>query len=170
MKLISSILGLLLFSTSVFAGDSSPLCIGDNQPLPVINEQVLQWKKTTPNSFKKRGHIEGVLTKIYPNKTGHVHIQVQIGQERFETIEVIYNTKFGKVGAMQIGSTVEACGDYITSNKRTGRYKPSPDGAIIHWVHRSNNDHHESGYMMIDGVVYGGEQNLYQYELPELIH
>lgn len=32
---------------------------------------------------------------------------------------------------------------------------PSPDGAILHWVHRSPSARHDSGFVVIDGVVCG---------------
>lgn len=81
---------------------------------------------------------------------------MQIGQNSYDTIEVIYNEMFGKVPSMQIGAQVEACGDYITAKAINGKYRASPDGAILHWVHESTRPgSHASGYMMIDGVVYG---------------
>ncbi|MGE5087406.1 MAG: hypothetical protein ACM3MG_13965 [Bacillota bacterium] len=144
----------VVFSAS-FSVAATPDCLVKSQVLPVINEQILAWKRQTKNGFKSRGHLEGTLTKIYPDKSGHVHIQVQIGQNYYETIEVIYNQRFGKVAPMQIGAKVEACGDYITAKAINGKYRASPDGAILHWVHESTRPGHESGYMMIDGVVYG---------------
>ena len=132
-----------------------PDCLVKTQVLPVMNEQILIWKRNTKNAFKSRAHLEGTLTKIYPDKSGHKHLQVQIGQNSYETIEVIYNQKFGKVAPLQLGSKVEACGDYITSKAMNGNYRASPDGAILHWVHETTRPSHENGYMMIDGVVYG---------------
>ncbi|MNJ92628.1 hypothetical protein D3C87_103020 [compost metagenome] len=131
--------------------------MGKGQPLPVNNEQVLNWKYKSKNQFKDRGHISGVLTKVYKDKTGHRHFQVRIGEEPRDTIEVIYNQSFGRIQekVMQIGAIVEACGDYITSNKRAGGYQASPDGAVLHWVHKSTNPRHDSGYVAIEGELYG---------------
>ena len=158
----------VIFSAS-FSFAAAPDCMVKDRVLPVINEQVLQWKKQTPNQWKSRGHIEGTLTKIYPNKSGHIHIQVQIGQNSYETIEVIYNTKFGNVKDMHVGSQVEACGDYITSKAMSGNYRKSPDGAILHWVHESTRPSHESGYMMIDGTVYGSRDEFLAPEYLEVM-
>jgi len=149
-----STVSVLFLSTAL--ASNAPECISRNQPLPVNNEQILQWKQFSKNGFKDRGHIHGTLTKIYKDKSGHRHFQVTIGDGARETIEVIYNQKFGKIPQeqMQVGSEVESCGDYITSN-RNGKYEQSPDGAIIHWVHESSNDRHDSGYVMINGVLFG---------------
>lgn len=131
--------------------------MGKGQPLPVNNGQVLDWKFNSKNQFKDRGHVQGILTKIYQNKTGHRHLQVQIGDSPRDKVEIIYNESFGKMPeeVLRLGANFEVCGDYITSNKRAGGYPASPDGAIIHWVHKSTNNHHDSGYVMIDGELYG---------------
>lgn len=153
--LFSLVTTLLVSTAGAFA--ESPLCMGKGQPLPVNNEQVLNWKYNSKNQFKDRGHVQGVLTQIYKNKSGHRHLQVQIGNEARDKVEIIYNESFGKMptDALRLGASFEVCGDYITSNKRAGRYPASPDGAIIHWVHKSNSSYHDSGYVMIDGEIYG---------------
>jgi len=154
--LLSIITTFTLISTAQAFSDS-PLCMSKGQPLPLNNEQVLNWKHTSRNQFKSRGHIEGTVGKVYNDATGHRHFQIVIGSNANDTIEVIYNEKFGKIpgSALQQGAHVETCGDYITSNSKAGRYNASPDGAIIHWVHESTNSRHDSGYVMIEGQVYG---------------
>lgn len=146
---------LLFFTQSAFAEDL--LCMAKGQPLPINNEQVLEWKFKSKNQYKNRGHIAGFLKKVYKNKTGHRHLQVQIGEGVRDTIEIVYNEGFGRMpdAVLTENAEIEACGDYITSNKRTDRFKASPDGAIIHWVHRSTASYHDSGYVIINGVVYG---------------
>jgi hypothetical protein len=144
----------LIFSSLAWSA-VEPLCLTNGQPLPVMNEQVLTWKKQTRNQYKNRALVDGTLANVYPDKSGHVHISVRIGEGPQDTVEVIYNESFGRMPDLKVGSEVKACGDYITSNARTKRYQPSPDGAIIHWVHRSNNDRHEDGFVMVDGSVYG---------------
>ena len=132
-----------------------PACAGDRGMLDVNNDQVIQWKTTTQNQFRARGHIQGHLTNIFPDATGHHHLEVTIGGNTSDTIEVVYNEDFGALPTLALNQVVEACGDYITSNARSGGYAPSPDGAILHWVHLSTNNHHPSGYIAIDGVAYG---------------
>jgi hypothetical protein len=62
---------------------------------------------------------------------------------------------FGATPTVQVGDTVEACGDYITSYAQGGGYAASPSGALIHWIHRSDSANHPSGYLMVNGVLYG---------------
>ena len=71
------------------------------------------------------------------------------------TVEVIYNEAFGQMPTLNPGAIIEACGDFITAKSQSGPYPASPDGAIVHWVHKAPNARHESGYVVVDGVVCG---------------
>ena len=154
-QILFSLMLPLIFSSLALAATQDPACMSKKQELSVMNETVLKWKAETRNQYKNRALVEGALVDLYPDKSGHVHISVRIGANNKDTVELVYNEKFGKLPDLQVGSTVKACGGYITSNARTKRYPPSPDGAIIHWVHRSTNDRHDHGFMIIDNVVYG---------------
>ncbi len=149
----------LLIQTLGFAsvpGQNVSCLDNSGKELPAINEQVLQWKASTPNQFLARGHVTGVIQNIYPIRNGHYHFQAQIGPKLTDTIEVIYNISFGQINNIVPGLSVEACGDYITSTAPTQTYQPSPDGAIIHWIHRSPDQHrHASGYLIINNILYG---------------
>ena len=145
-------------NTAAPAALAAPVCLDNNgNALDVNNDAVLNWKSTTANQFHARGHIQGTLVKIYPDYTGHHHLEIQIGQNRTDTIEVIYNEDFGATPSYAPGSTVESCGDYITANNHGGGGAPSPDGAILHWVHASDTPRHPSGYLIIDGVLCGND-------------
>lgn len=144
-----------LLSSFALASVSTPDCIDGGAPLAVNNDTILNWKQTTANQFKARGHILGSLQKIYPDHTGHTHFEVKIGAGNKDTIEVIYNEEFGRMPDLVIGMKVEACGDYITSNKPGRSYPASPDGAILHWVHKAMGGSHPGGYVTLNGVVYG---------------
>lgn len=154
---ILSIITTLTLVSTAQAFTDSPICMSKGQPLPINNVEVLNWKHTSRNSFKSRGHLEGTIGQVYKNATGHRHFQIVIGENPHDTIEVVYNEKFGRIPGemLQRGARVETCGDYITSNSRSGRYNASPDGAIIHWVHESTNNRHESGYVIIEGQLFG---------------
>ncbi len=149
-----SLASVALLGEVSFAG---PDCLdNDGAVIPVINEQVVAWKTSTPNSYRARAHILGSLIRHYPDHSGHHHLEVSLGANSQSTIEVIYNEDFGAIPDYQPGSVIEACGDYITAMAQAGPYPPSPDGAIIHWVHRSPNlNKHPSGYLTIDGVICG---------------
>jgi hypothetical protein len=141
-------------STAAFA---SPPCLDLNSnEVLARNEQVLKWKTSTPNQFLSRAHVTGVVENIYPDRNGHDHFQLRLGPHPKDTLELVYNQSFGEIGALVPGSSVEACGDYITSNAPTQIYEPSPDGAILHWIHRSTKPkRHPSGYLILNGTLYG---------------
>ena len=128
-------------------------CLDHGKLLNVINAQVLQWKKTTTNAFMARARIQGIVDQNFPDHSGHRHFSLRIGPLATDHIEVIYNLTFGKLPTPNIGDTAEACGDYITSIAKTGAFPPSPDGAIIHWVHRSPSGH-DPGYVILNGIKY----------------
>lgn len=162
---IATLLCLFTFSAQA----DTPLCMAKGQPLPINNEQVLNWKFNSKNTYKNRGNVEGIIGKVYKDKTGHRHFQVIIGENPRDTIEIIYNQSFGKIpsAALTAGAHVQACGDYITAKSSNGKYRPSPDGAIIHWVHRSPASYHDHGFVVIDDVLYGMDKdNNFDQELP----
>ena len=125
------------------------------------NSQVLEWKSEAQNQFEARGHVQGQIVRVYPDRNGHEHFAIQIGPNPTDTVEIIYNQDFGPVPAPTVGLPVEACGDYITSvgpspgpNGQT--YPASPDGALIHWVHMApGRSGHNSGYLVVGGVLTG---------------
>lgn len=146
----------LLLSFNAHADFGAPDCLAGKSAIAIDNDQVITWKRTTKNQFHARGHVRGVLRQEYPDRSGHHHLQIQIdGSATNDTLEVVYNDSFGRLPAMKVGTVIEACGDYITSNQPTRRYPASPDGAIIHWVHKSRSKNHESGYLIIDGRTSG---------------
>ncbi len=154
-----TLLGLsLLFASQIFAAGNqqTPRCLSNGVDLPVNNAQVLKWKKSTKNSFKERGHVKGPVSDLYSDRNGHAHFQIKIGDDRNDTLEVIYNEDFGALpDVIDVGTMVEACGDYITSIAQSGPYPASPDGGIIHWVHLNPRPGHPSGFLIIKGKVYG---------------
>lgn len=154
---MKSILFLVLFLSTNLLFANTPDCRKKNgDALEINNEEVLDWKFHSDNQYHDRGHIKGTIVKLYANATGHNHIEVSIGTDPKDTVEVIYNEDFGSVpSTMKVGSSIEACGDYITANKKNGFHPPSPDGAIVHWVHKSTNPNHMHGFLIIDGTLTG---------------
>ena len=154
------VIGLLFLQSAVAFGgsDSIPPCPDlDFRALPIINAQVLAWKQTEPNQFRKRARVRGRITQVLADKNGHRHFEIQIGpNENADVIEVIYNSEFGALPPLAKGLDVEACGDFIVSTAQSGPYPPSPAGAIIHWVHM-NPAHrgHPPGYLWIEGTFCG---------------
>lgn len=156
-------IGLSLFYSTTLWADAlsvpptpSPTCWAWNQPLPVNNQQVLHWERTTPNQYRDRAHVLGKIVQTLANRNGHVHFVIQIGHHSTDVIEIIYNEAFGYLPELELGMLVEACGDYITSTARSGPYPPSPVGAIIHWIHLNPpGNKHDPGYLIINNRLYG---------------
>jgi hypothetical protein len=144
---------LTLFSSYAMAVSVDETCLDHGKALDIINSEVISWKTTTRNAFMARARIEGTVDQVLPDHSGHRHFSLKIGPNLADHIEVIYNLSFGNLPVPAIGATVEACGDYITSIAQTGSYPPSPDGGIIHWVHKSPHGH-EPGYVILNGVKY----------------
>jgi hypothetical protein len=145
---------------------NQPEClVSRNVPMTVNNEEIVRWKDSQPNQFRERGLITGRFVTFLVNKTSHLHIDVELDtppidpRDKFSNhLEVIYNREFGDVTNIKPGDRVAACGDFITATKQSGPYPPSPVGAIIHWVHKSNNTRkHADGFLMINNEVYGDE-------------
>jgi hypothetical protein len=155
-----------LFSIVGFAGESTPPCLDHGKVLAVQNDSVRKWKTSTPNQFLARARVHGRISKLYVDKNGHNHFQIEMDAGKPDTLEVIYNQDFGSLPKLAVGMEIEACGDYITSNAPTPKYPASPDGAIIHWIHRSRDvKKHDSGYLQIDGSVYGNRPGKEQLDL-----
>lgn len=139
-------------------------CLDQNhEMMPFRNQEVLQWKQSTPDQTLKRALVQGVVTQMYPSKTGHTHFAIDLNGDRKGDLEVIYNDNFGGLPTVSVGTKVVACGDYITVGPRARL--PSPMGAIIHWVHYNpgNRDggKHKHGFLIINGKPFGTDPALY---------
>ncbi len=155
-RLILSTLLLTSVSASAQNYAAALYCMDRGQAIPVNNQQVITWKHSTANQFLARAHVLGTLTRLYPDHNGHTHFEIQIAPTSDGTLEIVYNQSFGALPALSPGMPVEACGDYITSIAQSGPYPPSPDGAILHWVHRNpSGQGHDSGFLVINGAVCG---------------
>ena len=153
-KILLSISLLLIISSKAYSkAVVDDTCLDHGKPLEIINEQVIKWKSSTSNAFLARARIQGTVDQVFPDHAGHRHFSLKIGPNPTDHIEVIYNLSFGNMPVATIGMSSEACGDYITSIAQTGSYPPSPDGGIIHWVHRSPHGH-EPGYVILNGIKY----------------
>lgn len=161
LKQTTLLMGLLFWALTLEGTEttSPPPCKNNKgKELPLNGFQVIEWKHTTANKFEGRAHLKGTVSKIYPDKNGHRHFQMIFNdvKNNEDTIEVIYNESFGKISEIEIDMTVETCGDYITTTKQNGPYPPSPDGAIVHWVHENpSGKGHPDGYVTLNGVLYG---------------
>ena len=161
---VSVLLGLSFISgTSSFASHSkkpkpttdAPVCVDDQgNILPLDDAQAIAYKTNTPNGSTSRVHASGPITKLYPNASGHNHFEISLGSESGDKLEVVYNISFGALPSLKLGMTVEVCGDFINSYAPENGYQASPDGAIIHWIHKTTSSH-PAGFTIVNGVLYG---------------
>jgi hypothetical protein len=150
---------VVLGASALAAGD--PDCYDDNgKALAIDNQQALQWKTSTPNEYHGRAHVKGTYVRSYKHTNGHTHFEARIGDGASDTIEIVYNDDFGALTAPTAGESIEACGDFINSFKPTSQYQPSPDGALMHWLHENpDGTKHPDGYLVIGDQVYGDQDN-----------
>ncbi len=133
-----------------------PACLEGPNEIQVDNARVLKMKTTTRNQYLARAYVQGSVTELPSVQNGHDHFVISIGPGASDTLEIIYNKEFGAMPTMRLGDTVSVCGDYITSTAQSGRYPPSPEGAIMHWIHfnpgtRAGSATHEHGFVMHNG-------------------
>lgn len=155
--LLIAVVGLWVSTSGWAKGYSGiPLCRDGARDLPVVNDQVIDWKTETPNQFKARARVRGSVTRFFKDRDSHTHFEIKIGPRSQDVLEVIYNKAFGKLPEIETQMDVEACGVYITSFAPAGHYQASPSGAIIHWVHINPKKGGEpDGYLAINGQLYG---------------
>ncbi len=153
IRLLSGVLfvSMLVSGTAQARLAEVPDCEGNSgKALPIDNARVVGFKFSTPNQYLERARVEGRVVRILGSRPSHEHFEIQIGPRSQDTLEVVFNRSFGNP-SVKLGDEVEACGDYITSNAPTARYKPSPSGAIIHWVHEnSRGGSHPDGYVVVN--------------------
>ena len=130
-------------------------CMDNGKVLNEMNDQVLQWKATQASGFQTRALISGTVDEVFPDHSGHKHFSIKVGTHNDDHIEIVYNESFGAMPLPQTGDPVEACGDFIVATKQNHGYPPSPDGAIIHWVHKSPHSGHDDGFVILKGALYG---------------
>jgi hypothetical protein len=156
MKILRSTLVLLVLASGVISSAQTvATCRDHGKVLADMDAQALQWKTTESSGFQARALLTGTVDEVFPDHTGHRHFSIKIGPGTEDRVEVIYNESFGAMPLPQTGTSVQACGDFIVATSQNGGYPPSPDGALIHWVHKSPHASHDDGYVVLDGVAYG---------------
>jgi hypothetical protein len=160
----TALFALLALTASTFSALAAtpPPCLDANgRTMALDNDAVLSLKKTAPLGKSIRARAGGKVTRLFPDKsnsggTTHAHFEVSLDGTNEGVLEVVYSEDFGAMPDPAVGAYVETCGDFINAYANQNGYPPSPSKAIIHWVHRSNNEaKHKSGYVMLDNTLYG---------------
>lgn len=157
----ASVSFLITSSANAYLSNSKmPACLDGPDEMRIDNARVLKMKTTTKNAYLDRGFVEGTVVEAPTVKNGHDHFVISIGPGPRDTLEIVYNKEFGSMPTMNVGDNITVCGDYITSTARTGQYDPSPEGALIHWIHfnpatRAGSMNHEHGFVMVGNNLVG---------------
>jgi hypothetical protein len=97
-------------------------------------------------NFVQAGNV--VVSKILPDDTtGLPHQKWYIKLSNGKQVIAIYNSDMGKRIPMKVG-TVMALG---------GEFKMTNIGPLIHWLHFDPRGSRPDGYVIVDGVLYGGK-------------
>lgn len=160
-----SILFSIVFASSgahaFLAGAKTPVCLEGGDELSIDNSRVLRFKTEQKNQFLARAYVEGKVISQPERHGDHDRFSISLGKGPTDTLEVIYNSDFGSLPTVRVGDSVSVCGDFINSFARAGNYPPSPDGAIIHWVHYNPGDRsrkHEHGFIQFGADLVGFDQ------------
>jgi hypothetical protein len=97
----------------------------------------------------------GTVTGNYPDAARLVRFKVKLKAKKPDTLELVYDVKHGSIPAIRKGDSIEACGDYVTSNAPYEGNPVSPDGALVHWMHLADGLGHNLGYLIVNDVAYG---------------
>lgn len=160
-----SILFSIVFASSAanafLENAKTPVCLDFSDEISVDNVRALKFKAEQKNGALTRAYLQGKVISNPERQGSHDRFSISIGPKATDTVEVIYNKEFGAMPDVKVGEEVIVCGDFINSFAQTGRYPPSPDGAIIHWVHYNPGDRsaiHEHGFVQFGGDLVGFDQ------------
>jgi hypothetical protein len=144
----------ILIATSFILALGSP-ALGDlscpdghDGALPVNNDQVLQWKNNSTDTVRARAHIQGQVIQRTLMRDRTQRIEVRIGPERDDVLEVFYRPSHPPHPNLKKGDTLEACGDLFADQRSKA--------IVTYWVHISKDEKHLPGYVVVKGKVYGG--------------
>lgn len=146
-------LSLSVSAAQNWASGGTEACMDNGQVLSVDNQKAIQLRSQQQSGYSTRLLISGVVDEVFPDHSGHRHFSVKIGPNPNDHIEVIFNLSVGSLPVPTVGETAEACGVYIVSTSQNGGFPPSPDGMIIHWVHRGGGGH-DPGFVILNGQFY----------------
>jgi hypothetical protein len=138
---------LLVLSTAAWAAPTPPCPQATGAELPINNEQVLEWKKSTAQAVRSRVHIKGKAVQEKKSKAGS-RIAVKIGPDKKDVVEIFYHGKFSPRPNVKKGQEVQACGEFI--------FDGSSEFGIVHRVHAAKNPKILPGFLVVQGKVYGG--------------
>lgn len=116
--------------------------------------QIVQAVSSRQSQFYVEG-AELVVTNVLPDDTdGLPHQKWEARLSDGSIIMVVYNSNMGERIPVEIGATFSVGGQFIWT----------ADGGLVHWVHSDPKHKRPDGYVMFNGVVYGGATQSIQAE------
>lgn len=96
-------------------------------------------------------YVSGVVVQIQPeDHSGLPHQKYTIRVNNQVTLLIVSNLDFGRV-PLTVGATLSVCGEF----KRVGQ-------GMVHWTHFDPHGSHPDGFTIVDGKLYGDQENSYQ--------
>ncbi len=140
-----------LFSAAVVSAEPMPRCYNEKGELSLMNEEVIQFKRTMPNLKKIQVLVKATLVKeMQPtfNQYGHhQHFIVALRDDVNDAnglIEVSHSMNgytFPEASDLKAGP-VYICAEYSTTDKngfpKITKFTPSETGAMLHWTHQAS--------------------------------
>ncbi len=142
-----NLLGFALVLSSSFAHAENMQVIA--HPGEVKNDiQIVNAVSSRQSQF----YVEGgqlVVTSVLPDDvTGLPHQKWEASLSDGSTVMIVYNSNMGEHIPVELGKTFSVGGQFIWTAQ----------GGLVHWVHADPKHKRPDGYVMFDGVVYGGAQ------------
>lgn len=164
-----------VFSMALAMAEPMPKCFDGRRELPVMNEEVIQYKQTMPNLKKIQVLVKAKFVKeMQPtlNSYGqHQHFIVSLREDKSDPlglIEISHSMNgysFPEASDLAAGP-VYICAEYSTTDAngfpRITKFTPSATGAMLHWTHQAGRSSidmatkgHPNGWIYANGKVFG---------------
>jgi hypothetical protein len=116
--------------------------------------QIVQAVSSRQSQFYVEG-AELVVTNILPDDTdGLPHQKWEARLSDGSNVLVVYNSNMGDRVPVEIGAKFSVGGQFIWT----------ADGGLVHWVHSDPKKKRPDGYVIFNGIVYGGAKQSIQTE------
>jgi hypothetical protein len=153
MKSLFLLLAFLVLSTSAFA--ARPLIevqeCKDNRGTVLTTSMDSLSSVMRSRADRPQVYVSGVVVQIQPeDHSGLPHQKYTIRVNNQVTLLIVSNLDFGRV-PLTVGATLSVCGEF----KRVGQ-------GMVHWTHFDPHGSHPDGFTIVDGKLYGDQENSYQ--------
>lgn len=169
------VLGLSSVIANVAFAEPMPRCFDEKRQLDVMNEQVIQFKRTMPNLKKIQVLVKANFVKemqpTFNNYGHHQHFIVSLRDDLNDSealIEISHSMNgytFPEASDLKKGP-IYICAEYSTTRAdgfpKITKFTPSATGAMLHWTHQASRSSidmqgggHPNGWIYANGKVFG---------------